>query len=295
MRLEHGGHGDFAVSQDGRRLVVVAPGRYVHLGLHLIRPETGATELLFDAPDGQVVWPPVLSPNGESYAFTKHTGGASLHGPGLGIWAGQIGGGPPVRIVAPSGDIPVQPFGWSPDGRWLAFARWSPAPSIWLVSPDGEKEIRVGEGHEAAWMPREPRLLVARGSGRGATPPHALLAYDTVTGATREVARADNPISALATAPDGLRFSYIERVPGRDLLSPGTVWIRRLDGSVQRTVAGQRVGDLAWSSDGRSLTGQVGGDDSTVPVIDVTRQPPDGLGSVCRRGGLPPPWGSGCT
>lgn len=283
---------DHSVSRDGRVVLIAAPGPHGHRALYLLRPETGQTSVLFEAPDAGVAWEPQLTADGTRFAFTKHPAAATTSERDLGIWSGLTGGGPIARMADPSSgtSVPARTLGWSTDGRWLAFTRELEIPSVFIVPAEGGPPILVGEGHLASWRALEPKLLVATGSAARAPGPASLYAFDVAARASWELHRSARPITFVAYSPSGDRFLHVERGPAADPLAASEFWMRDADGSAPRRLAAPRgASDAAWSPDGAMITVQVGGDDSTVPVTDILGG--RFVGAVCRRGGTPPPAG----
>ena len=90
---------------------------------------------------------PTWSPDGTQLAFTSSRNGDD----DAEIYIVPLRGGPTRRVT--DNDVSESWLDWSPDGRWIAFARES---SIYLVRPDGTGERRVPlptPVTEPAWQP----------------------------------------------------------------------------------------------------------------------------------------------
>ncbi len=89
---------------------------------------------------------PSWSSDGTQLAFTS-----SRNDDGTEIYIVPLKGGPTRRVT--NNDVSESWLDWSPDGRWIAFARES---SIYLIRPDGTGERRVPlptPVTEPAWQP----------------------------------------------------------------------------------------------------------------------------------------------
>ncbi len=73
----------------------------------------------------------------------------------LNIWIMNADGSNPVRITQKGGASPA----WSPDGKWIAFER---DEQIWLVSPDGQKEVHLKTDFPVgcpSWSPDSRKIV----------------------------------------------------------------------------------------------------------------------------------------
>jgi len=71
------------------------------------------------------------------------------------IWIMNADGSNPVRITQKGGASPA----WSPDGKWIAFER---DEQIWLVSPDGQKEVHLKTDFPVgcpSWSPDSRKIV----------------------------------------------------------------------------------------------------------------------------------------
>jgi Tol biopolymer transport system component len=86
---------------------------------------------------------------------------------------------------------------WSPDGRWLAFAKGETG-AIWVMREDGSDASLVADPARAgpAWAPADNRLAYATGEG-------VLWLADVESGERRELSPPDWRASRFAWLPDG--------------------------------------------------------------------------------------------
>ena len=159
---------------------------------------------------------------------------------------------------------------WSPDGRLIAFARWSPwdkhgrqTKAIYTIRPDGTNErlligpnaLNTQPASQPSWSPDGKWIAFTRSEGD--TPGED-------TGPTGLfVARADgsharrltkewvwNPYTQGAPpawSPDGTRIAYVG--------GSGAVTLLKLDGTRKTSlpISGSRCRELAWSPDGQQF------------------------------------------
>lgn len=141
---------DFVWTPDGRYLVYAADQPDgVERDIYRIEVESG--EVVNLTADSSV-WDsaPAASPDGQSLAFVSDR---APSGKGMdNIWVMGIDGSDP-RNLTDSDWEDVSP-GWSPDGAWIAFYRWSVAPAeeggpagLWVMRADGgEARLLAGLG-----------------------------------------------------------------------------------------------------------------------------------------------------
>lgn len=286
IRLEQMGNGELTASRNGDVIVLSAPGAHAHRAVHVVRPRTGVRAVVHDDPRAQVGGTPIVTPAGDRYAFVKQIPGVNGFPGGsadLGMWIGLTDGSPARRVLAGGRADPSVPLAWSPDGRWLAFAR---GRDVFVLAPDGS-EHRAGRGVDVSWL-SSTTLLIAR----GASAPTGIDRYEVGAAAAREELRTTAPVVAVRAEPTGRRYAYIERTGTEDLLTPGTVWLRDAIGGPPRSLGAQRLRELEWSSDGAALTGIPGGDDSNTGVHDLLGGP--GARLCTRSDGLPRGSQGGC-
>jgi Tol biopolymer transport system component len=156
---------------------------------------------------------PSLSPDGNHVVFTW----TGPKGDNADVYVQLIGSGPPLRLTTdPRADLnPV----WSPDGRWIAYLRGTPAPltrstlELRLVPPLGGQERKLAEVRinefsirpvYLAWSRDSKALVVTDSPGEGK--PDALFVVSVEGGEKRQLTHPRSPIvsdTSPALAPDG--------------------------------------------------------------------------------------------
>ena len=277
--------GGLSVSDDGRSVLVAAAGPRSRVALYLLRPETGATIVLYQESDTVAV-SARISPDGQRFAFAKYP---AQGGSDLGVWAGAAAGGELVRIARPStaSTVPAMPLAFSIDSAWLAFTREadSGGSEVRLVPATGGIETLIGPGDAVSWRRNPPQLLVAATT----SVPSRAYAYDVDAGRATDVVTSGSALTVISSVqwhPALERFVYVESQGDR--ANSGGIWIRNADGtSPSRVDVGVGfVYDPRWSRDGTRLTAIGGGDDSVVPLLELFSG--RRIAVLCRRGGIPP-------
>jgi dipeptidyl aminopeptidase/acylaminoacyl peptidase len=173
-----------AASADGTAIAFTAASETLNL-----------EELTFDAETGRSLRAPReltsgssqigffdSSPDGKAFVFSADYGGGSH------LWRVDPPA-PPIELTRDSGQSESYPA-WSPDGREIAFSRWTAGPaeasptSLWIMNADGTTPRRVTETTgPAAWMPDGKAMLIPRGD--------QVLRVDLSSGATTPVPGAN--------------------------------------------------------------------------------------------------------
>ena len=131
------------------------------------------------SPDGRLAY---LAPAGRCSYAVLHITNADGTGDNI-IWAASR---PPGK---PNGCLPIAMPAWSPDGRWIAFARAKTLPTgvdLYLISPNGKHLHRLTHqpnlnDFAPAWSPDGKRIafeVVARGENRPRHPALAVIDRD---------------------------------------------------------------------------------------------------------------------
>jgi Tol biopolymer transport system component len=110
------------------------------------------------------------------------------------IWVLDVDSGQERQLTTDGGNREPR---WSPDGRWLAFAKGE-AGAIWVMREDGSDASLVAESGRAGftWAPTDNRLTYATGEG-------VLWLVDVESGEQEEFSLPDWEISRFAWLPDG--------------------------------------------------------------------------------------------
>ena len=153
-------------------------------GIHLISSKGGETRQVPGVPlPGATPWGDQisLSKEGRTLAFTHADplGGSDLlipERPALALFTVPVEGGEAVRLASPHALAPA----YSPDGRFLAFARQvevedaeTPSYQLWIRPVDGETPILVADSirlrYPPVWAPDSRQLAFIRESDPGDT------------------------------------------------------------------------------------------------------------------------------
>jgi tricorn protease len=161
---------DFSWSADNSQLYFVSDrdGPYQVYAVDVkTRKERRLTESNFDDTA------PLLSPDGKQLAFLRS-------GSQGGIYVMAAEGGTPRRIAESEGnnifDVGITSYSWSPDGKWIAFARRDTLDvrDIWIVPVSGDgsqKAVNVthypGDNDSPRWTADGKYLLFTSNRGAG--------------------------------------------------------------------------------------------------------------------------------
>lgn len=252
----------WSASADGRRIAVVAAGSTgLNAALYLIDVPRGTVRKLLEDPD---ITPaaPVLSPDGTRIAVLElprqNTASYQVQ---LGVFAGDTDRPETwkriVEQTKPQGTdaaSTIQPIGWSSDAQWFAYARTFVGGEIFVVPTQGGAEIKAGDGFNARWHPREPRLVLF-GAGYANAP--ALTTFDVRTKSSRVLvtgSAGEPPQRFIGAAwhPSGEPIAFALGDPFSSTPSSMAVSTIRSDGSGLTPIA-NGDSNLQWSKDGRAL------------------------------------------
>ena len=183
----------------------------------------------------------------------------------LDIYVRPVEHGPPVRLTWHP--APDRSPTWSPQGRFIAFARDSAANvELYLVPAEGGAERRVAQLHRATvhratgppvsrfldWLPQGEALIVS--DQDSPEEPFALFRLSADTGERLRI--TSPPTKSVgdgqpAVSPDGRRLAFV-RSPDHPL---GDIYLASISGGEPRrlTFENQVITGIAWSEDGRSI------------------------------------------
>jgi Tol biopolymer transport system component len=227
------GRGEPVVSPDGRNVLLAGQG------ITVASLVTGVSKRIGPGDEAAAAW----SPDGSRIVFGGENGG---------LYVVDVRGGPKRALLrASQTGTPV----WSPDGRWIAFARqigYGPT-EIYVIHPDGSALQRLtvyGPASGLAWS-RDGRLAFI--GTRGTMAASHLVVIDV----RRRLVHVMQPRlgnGTVAWSPDGQRIAYAATTPHLDASS---IYMANADGSGLRelTPPEPRSYDTSpvWSPDGRSL------------------------------------------
>ncbi len=191
---------------------------------------------------------PVFSPDGNQIAFVWNNGESE---PGL--YVKLIDAGTPLRLASmPAGRF--YHLGWSPDGRFIAFARMGNDGGIFAVPALGGPERKLTDLAGAfSWSPDGKSLAVASGSASVETQSIYL-----VTLATGETRRLTDPQTGSygdsfpAFSPDGETLAFI-RNPGFQV---NDLYLIPVRGGEPKRLTFDNLelnGGLTWTADGKEI------------------------------------------
>lgn len=143
---------------------------------------------------------------------------------------------------------------WSPDGKKIAFWRWtSGVHSLYVVNTDGSDVRRVkGNARQGSWSPDGSRIAFSRIAtvDRHGIAHWRVYVMNADGSGERLLARhAEGPV----WSPDGRRIAYVNRDRWTKHTVP--IWTMNPDGSGKRSLHVRAFDDcnVAWSPDGKKL------------------------------------------
>jgi Tol biopolymer transport system component/DNA-binding winged helix-turn-helix (wHTH) protein len=219
---------------------------------------------------------PAFSPDGTLVAFRQSDGGRNT-----GIYAGVVGGEKSIQLTNDSGDCCPT---WSPDGRQIAFVRYSGTLfSVYTIPALGGTERRLYRGADhlgggLSWSP--DGNLIAFSESRENDPTQAWISALSLSDLTTRQLSSPPPgwiDRSPSYSPDGTRLAFIRSaVAGvsNDLYEMGAD-----AGPEKRLTFDHRpmTGSVAWTSDSREI------------VFASARGAQMGLWAVAAEGCIPRP------
>jgi Tol biopolymer transport system component len=145
---------------------------------------------------------------------------------------------------------------FSPDGRWIAFDRWSLGVSqdIWLIRPDGSDErqltLHPANDSQASWTPDGRAVVFCSERNKQWS-----LYAARLDGGTEEcLAVLDPTFDNIRLSPDGTTIAY--HAPSAE--GPINIWLAAVDGSGARQITHDQeyLAFPCWSPDGRALAAE---------------------------------------
>jgi Tol biopolymer transport system component len=197
--------------------------------------------------DGRGALDPSWAPSGGRIAVAA---GVDIDGDGHRIDVANADGSAPSTLTAGEALTYNHPA-WSPDGRWVAFAR---SGALVRIAPTGGREQRLATGDFPLWSPDSRRLAYVRFAGGRKT-------LYTVAASGRGVRRltgSSRDVTSFAWAPKGGSLALLSSVltAGRfDGVALETLSAdgRRRSLVVRRKGASGFPASVFWSRDGRRL------------------------------------------
>ncbi len=158
---------DYTWSPDGRKLVYTSD-RHGPFNLYILDVEAKTEKRLTEAGYDDTV--PQWSPDGKSIAYLRS-------GPRGGLYTIPPEGGAGTRVTESAGNnqfgVGISSFAWSPDSKWLAFARRDTldARDVWVVPAEGGQTVNVthypGDNDDPEWTPDGKFLIFVSDRGAG--------------------------------------------------------------------------------------------------------------------------------
>lgn len=119
-------------SPDGRHVALIESDTKKNW-LAILNAETGQSEKTFDSPAGfdfpdtSAGWVLRWTPDSRNLTYALWKG----WGTPVNLWSQSLSGGPPRQITNFSDEIVA--YHWSPDGKQLAFTRWTRSRDVVLI------------------------------------------------------------------------------------------------------------------------------------------------------------------
>jgi TolB protein len=147
---------------------------------------------------------------------------------------------------------------WSPDGKWVAFARWrKPSPGIYIISEKGENETQIF-GSETAktplWSPDGKRLVITRQNGEdnSGVPYWKLGVIRVEDQHFTEILCWDHSFSP-TWAPDGNIIAYDSDFGIHLTSEDGSIGGQTYDRNRDALIVDTQATSPAWSPDGTKI------------------------------------------
>jgi Tol biopolymer transport system component len=201
-------------------------------------------------------WDPSFSPDGSQVAFVW-TGEA---GDSVDIYVKLVEGGRPVRLTT-NPDKEICPV-WSPDGHYLAFARFSDKErAIFVIPAFGGSERKLvsanqthwpGWGGRIDWSPSGEYMVYSDASAPG--DPFAVFLLNVKTQQAQQLTSAPEHWpgdTQPVFSPDGQMLAFV-RMSSSDV---GDIYLVAVGGGEQTrlTFNNQLISGMAWTPDGHDI------------------------------------------
>ena len=219
---------------------------------------------------------PAFSPDGTLVAFRENDGARNT-----GIYTTVVGGEKSVQVTHDPGDCCPT---WSPDGRQIAFTRYSgKLVSIYIVPALGGTERLLYRGTASmgggiSWSP--DGKLIAFPESSGADPTHASVSVVALADSSTHTLSSPPPASVdnePAFSPDGTQLAFIRSTVAG--VSNDVFVMPAAGGPAKRLTFDNRpiMGPPTWTSDGREI------------IFTSNRGAVTGLWRINASGGTPRP------
>ena len=235
-------------------LAVVAVGVAAWFALGRREPAGGPTPRLspFTTLPGQLRQP-VFSPEGNQIAFAWNGG----DGESFSLYTQLIDAGAPLRLTTSEGEDGSP--AWSPDGRFIAFLRRTPAAVGYFIVPalgGVERPLRASfgvpfsYGPSIGWSPDGTTIAIADRERAGA--PLNILLVDVQSGAVRPLlAEPMRYVQNPTFTADGRTIAF---VGGRGFLAQDIYTVPAAGGTPRRVTTDQsHIAGITWGAGEREL------------------------------------------